>query len=63
MEKTPNLATPATTVLYCRMCHQNAETNEGSTSSDFSSTINMASSYDYLKEFYENVSNDPDAKI
>ena len=37
-----------------------AETNEGSsTISDFASTINTASSYDYLRQFYEKVGADP----
>ena len=46
---------------WCR--HLEAQTNEGScTTSDSASTFNTASSYDYLKPFYEKVSDDPGGK-
>ena len=60
--KTPNLATPATTESHRSRCHQNAKHEGSSTTSDSASTINTASSYDYLKQFYEKVSDDPGGK-
>ena len=40
-----------------------AKTNAGSsTTSDSAPTIHTASSYDYLKQFYEKVSDDPGGK-
>ena len=46
------------------MCYQQeAITNEGScTTSNSASTINLAVLYDYLKQFYEKVSDDPGGK-
>ena len=42
-----------------KMRSMEAKTNEGiSTTSDSASNINTASSYDYLKQFYEKVSDD-----
>ena len=60
--KTSNLATPATTESRCRIRHQNAKHGGSSTTSVSASNINMASLYDYLKQFYEKVSDDPGGK-
>ena len=45
------------------MQRMEAKTNEGSsTTSDSAFTITTASSYDYLKLFYDKVSDDPGGK-
>ena len=50
------------TPLYASSSMETKANEGSSTTSDSASTINTASSYDYLKQFYEKVIDDPGGK-